>query len=264
VDHIRRIGHHEEQMMKRIAAITLALLLVASVCFGWPRPILRFSYSCASGNDTSTTLLIHSNTTDGSAVFTDSARGPNSPHTITANGNVHHEADQAKFGSISIHFDGSDDYLSVADNTADWAFGADPFTVDCWILMPDTTFGTLLSNGNNEANKWTLRVVAGKLEFRYGLGALATSASTVSPSAWVHVAAERFGNTLYLYINGVKDAATADLSAVNLSSDATLKVGTQADLSNDYTGYIDEIRISKGIARYGGASFTPNSFAYCY
>ena len=81
--------------------------------------------------DSETKLLIHSDTSSGSTTFTDSS---NSARTITANGDVVHSANASKFGSTSMYFDGSGDYLSVPDSN-DWDFGSGDFTIDFWIKL---------------------------------------------------------------------------------------------------------------------------------
>ena len=82
-------------------------------------------------DDSNTKLLIHSNTTNADTTFTDSSA---SSHTVTRNGDTYHSTFRKKFGTTSIIFDGTGDYLSVADH-ADWNFGGGAFTIDFWIYV---------------------------------------------------------------------------------------------------------------------------------
>ena len=82
------------------------------------------------GLDSYTKLLIHSDTTDGSTVFSDSSFVG---RTITPSGTVHHETDQQKFGATSIYFNGSS-YLTCG-TSADFGFGAGDFTIDFWVFL---------------------------------------------------------------------------------------------------------------------------------
>ncbi|MAF24696.1 hypothetical protein CL634_03865, partial [bacterium] len=76
-----------------------------------------------------TVLLIQSNDLNNSASFIDSSQ---SAHLITSTGDIHHEADEFKFGISSIHLDGDGDYLSgAADN--DWDFETNDFTIEFWM-----------------------------------------------------------------------------------------------------------------------------------
>ena len=76
--------------------------------------------------------MIHSDDTSNTTVFSDYSP---SSHALTRN-NVAHSSTQKKFGSTSIYFDGTDDWIEVADST-DWNFGApsgntNDFTIDFW------------------------------------------------------------------------------------------------------------------------------------
>ena len=78
------------------------------------------------GNDGTTHLLIHADGTNGSTTFTDASLRMN---PITANGDAQISTAQSKFGDSSAYFDGTGDYLSVADRE-DFDFGTSNFTID--------------------------------------------------------------------------------------------------------------------------------------
>ena len=83
----------------------------------------------ASSSDpyfSSTKLLLNGNGTNGSTTFTDSS---NSSYTVTANGNAQISTAQSKFGSASMYFDGTGDYLTVSNATASDVFGSGDFTM---------------------------------------------------------------------------------------------------------------------------------------
>jgi hypothetical protein len=83
----------------------------------------------ATGIDQFTTLMIHSNTYNGDTSFVDASP---SAHPISVYGNTHNSTLQAKFGNSSIYFDGSGDYLNIANHN-DWNFGDQDFTIDFWV-----------------------------------------------------------------------------------------------------------------------------------
>ena len=74
-------------------------------------------------------LILQSDTTDDDTTVTDSSA---SGHSITVAGDTHHEADQARLGATSLHFDGTGDYLEIPDSD-DFDFGDADFTVEAWI-----------------------------------------------------------------------------------------------------------------------------------
>ena len=77
--------------------------------------------------DKYTKLLLHCNGADESAVFTDEAG-----KTVTRNGGAQIDTAQYKFHGASGLFDGTGDYLSLADSD-DWDFGTGNFTVETWL-----------------------------------------------------------------------------------------------------------------------------------
>ena len=90
----------------------------------------------------------------------------------------------------------------------------------------------------------------------------AISTGTIANDTWTHVAAVRKGSTVTLYINGTADGTMS--SSVNVMSHGALQVGRQVAVSSTaqmWQGYIDELRVSKGIARWT-ADFTPPTAPY--
>jgi hypothetical protein len=87
---------------------------------------------------------------------------------------------------------------------------------------------------------------------------------TPSTGTWYHLAASRVGNTLYLFANGVL-VTSASVSGVTIfNPNATLRVGTINSAgveANGFNGWIDELRITKGVGRYS-ATFTVPTAAF--
>ena len=89
---------------------------------------------------------------------------------------------------------------------------------------------------------------AGALYVAGSGGAVSLTGSSLAGSSWSHVAIVRSGNTIYLFINGI----LAESEAFTYSIDATgeYRFGRNGTDNSDGTGYFDEIRISKGVARW--------------
>lgn len=213
--------------------------------------------------DSYTKLLIHSNTTDGSTSIIDSSL---SNHIITAYGNAQHKITQFKFGSTSIFFGGvTTDYLGAPSST-DFNFGSDPFTIDCWVYLNSiASDGFLFYHWTDQTTNsedfvyWYIRS-NDTLRFQYfiagGPGGSATvdSSGTVPTGEWVHLAVVRSGGTLTHYINGVA-SGSGSMGAIPNQS-VGFRIGTYRPVADGnggpyglIDGYIDEYRISKGIAR---------------
>ncbi len=217
-------------------------------------------------------LLLHADGTNGATAFPDNSP---TPKTVTAAGNAQVSTVTPKFGTGSALFDGSGDYLS-APNSSDWVFGSAPFTIEAWINTTANPtgglFGSIVTRGAGGVGpySWLLATqdVGGFAKVRFLVSANSDASSstsifsttTVNTGAWIFVAAVRDGNTLRLFINGVQEATGAFTGAV-FDSAAPLGVGAAwygflSSWGNLYTGKIDDLRITKGVARYT-ANFTP-------
>lgn len=219
------------------------------------------------GNDTYTKLLIHSDTTDGSTAFVDSS---GSEHTITANGNVHHETDQAKFGATGIHCDGTGDFLSVA-NHADFLPGSTVFTFDAWLNLQRIGGDTqricgVWNSGGETTAPWAIRFTGGGwMGFSAYNGtdvvtAWFLAAETVTGS-WIHLEACWDGSNLRIFRNGQLQESPAFTGTI-VSSTSDFTIGRLGNYNAEYfQGYVDEPRFSRGIVRHTG-NFTPPTGPY--
>jgi hypothetical protein len=92
-----------------------------------------------------------------------------------------------------------------------------------------------------------------------GTGNAAVATFAFSLNQWYHIAATRAGATTRLFVNGTSLTLTTNTLQVNSASTGTLSIGSErlfANYNHDLNGYIDDLRITKGVARYT-ASFTP-------
>ncbi len=205
--------------------------------------------------DSFTKLLIHSDTTDGSTTFTDSS---DSEHTITTNGDVHHEVDQKKFGDTSIYFDGMDDSLSIPVSN-DFVFGVDDFTVD-FMLYPIVLSGDIILYTGETTGDFFVGIENG-VNLGCGTHGVIWNVKIIhgmSINQWYHVVLTRSAGVVYVYINGVEKGHAADTT--DYVSSGAISIGSQASMYY-YSGYIDEFRVSKGIARWT-SNFTPPNQTY--
>jgi len=225
-----------------------------------------------SGNDSNAIVLLHSNTTDGSVVFTDSAVGGHSPHAFTAYGSVHHETDQQEFGTSSIQFNGTTDYLTLPDDT-DWDWGTGDFTMDCWVRLDSIpSAGRMAARGDVEVGDgdwcWGVGTTwGGGTKFNFadriagGITNHLSDALTFNTNTWYHVAIVRNSGTITFYLDGV--AVGTSSCAHDLSASTILYIGCRkkpAGPGEFLPGYMDELRISN-IARWT-SNFTRPIEAY--
>ena len=198
-------------------------------------------------------LLLHGDGANGSTILTDSSAVPK---TVAALGGAVVSTAQSKWGGASLVLDGSGDYLSAPAH-ADFVFGVGDFTVELLINTTTAAEKVLVDQFVVEdANSWQLAVKSGRLSW-YSGGYSLTGAAAVNNGAWHHVAAVRSAGTLRFFVDGVLDGSAA--LGHNFNTNLVLGIGAQvASRASvyDFPGYIDELRITKGVGLYT-ANFAP-------
>ena len=246
------------------------------------------------GSNSYAGYISDSRTVKGSAVYTSNFTPPTAPLTAITNtslllnftnagiidntakndlqtvGNAQISTTQSKFGGSSMYFDGTGDYLTRPNsNLLQLANG--PFTIEFWYLTNTTSppnfgyaciVGMQQVSGNGGWGVWQLNQT---ISFFIDGGASSFSTGNVitSTSVWYHVAVTRdSSNNMKIFINGVQEGSQSSVSFSNNTSQP-LTVGaitTATGWNENYyvNGYIDDLRITKGIARYT-SNFTPPS-----
>jgi len=210
--------------------------------------------------------LLHMDGTNGSTTFRDSSIGAK---TVTAVGNAQISTAQMQFGTASGLFDGSGDYLTVPDSD-DWYFGTGDFTIDVWLKAGLGGTCGLVEQYVDANNYWYFSYESQYLYFHCKSGGttlVSYSWYSVNPLNLCHIEICRTGTTMEAFRNGTKLTKT-ETTAIGSNSipnfATTLNIGTK--LGSAGSGItdnkrIDELRISKGIARHT-ANFTPPTAAY--
>jgi hypothetical protein len=186
--------------------------------------------------------------------------------SLTLVGNAARTTAQAKFGTASITFDGSGDRVTTGD-AAELNFGAGDFTVEGWFRLTGKADSQALMGQWDNAGflsncSWYLYVVGGSLMLRLAVGGTFDTGNAWSPTLgqWYHVAADRQGTTIRVYVNGAVLATSLFFSSTVTDSTAALVLGAIGDTAGfpsfDFNGQMDEVRITVGLAQYAGA-FTP-------
>ena len=191
----------------------------------------------------------------------------NSAHTLTAYGNAAISTPQQKYGAASVYFDGTGDYLSTPDNAA-WTLSSGDWTIEMWVRLDTLTNGAsnyqcFLGQYADDNNRWNI-CYSGTDDWLYiasGVGGsftgthLASSAQGINAGQWYHIAAVRSGTTTSFYVDGVLKASST-VTYTDISS--PLNIGYNYYSGGQFTtkGYIDDLRITKGVARYT-SGFTP-------
>jgi hypothetical protein len=225
--------------------------------------------------DANTVLLLHCDGADGSQGFSDAEAGADSSpsdHPLLALSYTPTiSAAQSKFGGASLLLDPAAVY---SPDSNDWDFGSGDFTIDFWWQPTTLVDCSILSQAASYArpnNAWVIGVTdyAKSLEFDYSTDGTTViqcyTGSSFIPvvGTWYHIAAVRSGTSLKLYVNGTQNGPTYSISGAIFNPAEPLIIGARTIDGpwNFVRCYLDEVRISKGIARWT-SNFTPPSAPY--
>lgn len=218
---------------------------------------------------------------DGADAATSATDQSNENHTITFNGNAQLDTAQFKFGTASALFDGTSDYISIPD-----ALSLSPesvsFTVECHVRFngdPTTDQHTFVGkwvNGQTAGTnkEWWVGYRNNKLNaFLSSNGSNGIFMADVvwdpAGDTWYHIAfvfdRELPTHETRVYVDGTQ-VGSSDTSlntyASFFQSAADVWIGGYDADANDWMdGWIDNVRITKGVVRYSD-SFTPPSGPY--
>jgi hypothetical protein len=173
-----------------------------------------------------------------------------SKNVLETSGDVKTSTTQSKFGGSSMVFDGSTDFLNIPGSPL-FDFRTSNFTLEFWMYQSSST-GTqvILDAWNNAPTRFLVRTNGASLQFFATPGN--TSYTLPAINTWYHVACVRNGSTFTLYVDGVSRGTFSSAATITAST-ALWTISRGAETFN---GYLSDIRITKGYARYT-ANFTP-------
>ena len=216
-------------------------------------------------HDAYTTVMLHFEGADASTTFTDELGT-----TWTKQGTAQIDTAQKYFGAASGLFDGNSDYL-VATINANFDLSGTDWTIDCWFRSSSfaAVQGIIVKAIYGGACDWTVQLIDSTHLACYTNRAntnYTVTVPTMSVDTWYHVAYVRAASTLHIYLNGVKYGTGSTMAITNDVIGTYVGIGcTFAGTvpAQFFNGWIDELRVSKGIARWLG-NFTPPTLPHPY
>jgi hypothetical protein len=204
--------------------------------------------------------------TDGGTTFNDY-----SPIVkyATVYGNARTESDQSKYYGSSAYFDGDGDYLTIPDHTGFDLAGV-PMTIELWFyaLVVNADFDEILAKHTYWSNlSWSIAISPTTLHTHTGNGGnnYLQSPVTILPNTWNHVAVTSSGTGFKHWFNGNLVGSTA----INISNaGSTITIGANSwnnpfsGRSHTFNGYIQDLRITKGVERYTANFIPPKQLYY--
>jgi hypothetical protein len=179
--------------------------------------------------------------------------------------------------NTSMYFDGTGDALPIPYNPV-LNLGAGNFTIEFWSYVNATPtaegyFFSIGPAGSGAANRGLRLAVhngttAGIYFNALGIGSETLLGSFPTAGVWNHIAFVRNGTTVTGYVNGIAlgttfNAGTSTITDISVG-DYSFVGGLNSSGSTPrlfFNGYIDELRLTKGIARYT-ANFSAPTAAF--
>ena len=198
-------------------------------------------------------LLMHMDGTSGGTSFSDvKANG------ITTTGTGIQTSNTSKFAQSALFAPGTAGaHLNVSNVTN---FGTGDFTIEFW-MNPTAGTGDLRAMLDNnlaqgEGQQWFSIQQNGSngLTLGYNSVQVIVTSNVIPLNSWTHVALTRSGTAMRMYANGVAIGSYTIPAGNVFGGNTILNIGQQGSGSRYYQGYMDDLRITKGVARYTGTS----------
>ena len=186
-------------------------------------------------------------------------------HALITSGNTRVSTTQEKFGNRSLYFDGSGDYIQAVSMFNPLGVSTGDFTIEGWLYTATVATGrkticaTRTSASDTTTGRFSVYANTANLEF-FSASANVVFGGTITTNTWTHFAVTRSSGNVRLFLSGTQVGSTTSYTA-SLPSNLALTVGDNAAGTESWNGYLDELRITKGYARYI-ANFTVPSSAY--
>ena len=209
--------------------------------------------------------------TNGATSTTDlSDRG----NTVTFGGDAEISTAQSKFGGSSLSLDGNGDYVDLPQATNQLV--SEDFTIEFWFRINSGAgsetiglFGTYYTTPSGKGMLMATSATYNQVYFQWHYGASGWAylnqtqgtRTALSNNTWYHVAVTRSGSTWRLFLNGTQEDSVTQSSYITDSGSTTRlgNYGPSATASDGLNGYIEDFRITRGVARYTSNFTAPTS-----
>ena len=169
---------------------------------------------------------------------------------------------QKKFGTASILLDGTEDNVKVPDDT-DFGFGSANWCLEAFI-RPGSVTGTqrIFDLRNASATDTAPTMYLNGTALHYAVGNTSQiNGGTLSTGTWYHVAVARNAGTTKLFLDGTELGTYTDANDYGTTKPLIIGSNYAASPVEAFNGHVDEVRVSKGSARFT-AGFTPTTSEY--
>jgi hypothetical protein len=215
-----------------------------------------------SSNATYTSLLLPANgfsdlSTNGQLVTT-----PSYPGTVTISTTPFMQTSvitksNYKFGTQSSYYS-LNGYQTIVDNTS-LRLGTGDFTIEAWVYRLQSGVAHSIICKGATTTGWILQInSSNQLIWTSGTTVLKTSTTTISSGVWTYVTITRSGTTGYMFIDGTQEGSTYT-DNTNYNQTTNMFIGCNRANTSGLYGYLDDVRITKDVARYTASFTAPTS-----
>lgn len=212
-------------------------------------------------------LLLHCNGANGSTTYTDNSPLARSPASATAPITTSVQ----KFGTGSLQGGGGIGNWISYDDSADWWFDTGQFTIECWARRTAAISGVrcLLSQWSAASGQWSWFFGFNGTNFGFFYSLTGTDnpfiggAYTPTLNDWDFFAVDRdTSGVIRVYAgtpSGMSVIASATVTSSFFNSTQSMMVAQDGTNNRGFPGQLDDIRITKGVARYAGTISAPTA-----
>ena len=206
----------------------------------------------------SVSLLLHGDGANGSTTIIDSSP---TPKTITCFNGASISTDQSRFGISSINFPNSANTYLTSTSGPEFTFGRSPWTVEAWVFQRTKALNATLLEIGPHGPSTGFAIFVGSSGFRVYSGNFFGSGGSLPVNDWIHLAVTQDGSTLRFFAGGILTSSASFTNNLTVNSPIAIgypigQVPTATNTDYRFDGYIDDLRITKGVARYT-SNFTP-------
>jgi Concanavalin A-like lectin/glucanases superfamily len=176
-----------------------------------------------------------------------------SRNNFITTGTAQSSTTQSQFGGSSIYFDGGSQLSYLYRTPFDTDISQlSAFTVECWVYLTQIAASGMAiigTRGTGAAGfEFRVQATTGALQFYNTGGTTLTTTSTLTTGTWYYIAAVKNAGVVTMYINGVDAGGSGAIGAATASG-FPLYIGAGNRAASYFPGYIDELRITRNVAR---------------
>ena len=239
-------------------------------------PTSAASYSNTTNVNTtfvasSTSLLLNFNGQTSVGIYDAAYNSITTGPVVNTAGSAQVSSNTAKWSPTSILLNGTTDYLRLPYNSR-FQITSQDFTIELWIYFNSVAINQRIAGQDNNSStlNWSIyTTAAGTLN--YYLGSTGTTwniasgvkMGNIATGQWYHVALVRSGSTFTPYINGSSAGGVITTNAAALfTSTSALTIGATLTNANFLSAYVQDFRLTVGVARYSGTTFTTPTISF--